>query len=395
MLLCATTAITADLTTALDAWWRFDEPGVATVADQSGSESSHDGTLNGKAIVSALGLCGGAGDFSNGEMNVSNHADINLGINTQRTIALWFMADDVDAPGRQMLYEEGGGTRGLNIYIEDGELVVGGWNRAESGWQGTWLRTSAVEEGQWHHVVLTLDGGATTQPDALRAYLDGSLYGSGEGSQLWSHSGDVTIGGVGDTLFPDGGSGAAAFQGLIDDSRLYNRALSSHDVAVLSGQFNEGAAITLATQWRDDLLAFYDLPEVIGMVLESDTAQSTASADAQTQTATQGEPARAAAYAAPGADKSPDAPPQDAPPPTAPASTTATDSLADNIDSAGHETNVSPVAVDSDAEGDTETEEDTTPRVTEVPTEGKGTRDKRDTPEQSEPEPSVAGARDD
>ena len=58
LLFCATTALFADLATELDAWWRFDDAGVTTVADDSGSVSTHAGSLNGAASVSALGRCG-------------------------------------------------------------------------------------------------------------------------------------------------------------------------------------------------------------------------------------------------------------------------------------------------------------------------------------------------
>ncbi|XAM00495.1 LamG domain-containing protein [Phycisphaeraceae bacterium D3-23] len=368
LLLCASSAITADLTTELNAWWRFDEPGVATVADESGSASTHSGTLNGAAGVSALGLCGGAGVFAGGEMNVANHNDINLDTNAKRTIALWFNADDLDAPGRQMLYEEGGGTRGLNIYLDAGQLVVGGWNRAESGWQGTWLSTQAVWAGQWHHVVLTLDGTATTQPDALRAYLDGNLFASGEGSQLWSHSGDITIGGVGDTLFPDGGSGAAAFLGLIDDFRIYNRALSPHDVAVLSGQYNEGAAITLATTWRDDLTAFYNLPEAVETVLHNDgTAVSDTTTHPTAKTPSSAEADKPGGFTAPGVDETPEqaTPETNAPPPPPPDTTVDTGAnAADNADPSLDDTST------AHAEAEPSDDEEA-PRVTEVPTDGK------------------------
>jgi len=272
LLFCATAAVFADLASDLDAWWRFDDVGVTTVADDSGSVSTHAGALNGAASVSALGFCGGSGLFAGGEMNVANHSDINLGTNTQRTIALWFQADDVAGAGRQLLYEEGGGTRGLNIYIEDGRLVVGGWNRSESGWLGTWVSTGAVESGRWHHVALTLDGGPTTQPDALHGYLDGVRFGSGEGSQLWSHSGDVTIGGVGDTRYPDGGGGSTAFLGRIDDMRIYNRALSSYDVSVLGGGFNEGAALTLAQEQRLALVTPLSAPADLDTATEQELA---------------------------------------------------------------------------------------------------------------------------
>ncbi|MEM9414423.1 MAG: LamG domain-containing protein [Planctomycetota bacterium] len=375
VLLCASNAITAVLASALDAWWRFDEVGVTTITDDSGSANSHTGTLNGAATVSALGLCGGAAVFTGGEMNVANHSDINLDTHTQRTVALWFNADDLNAPGRQMLYEEGGGTRGLNIYIENGQLVVGGWNRAESGWQGTWLSTDAIVAGHWHHVVLTLDGGPTTQPGALHAYLDGQLFASGEGSQLWPHSGDITLGGIGDTRFPDGSGGAAAFLGHIDDFRIYNRALSAHDIAVLSGRYNEGAAIKLATTWRDSLIPERAAPIA---TTQSDALNHPALAQ-QPESPGQGinlhatadtDPARSSAFAAPGVDEAPPtpaaAPGDQTPPPEPPATTNAPTAANDNtplpVDSATHS---------ADAADDEAAVTDEEPQVAEVPTDDK------------------------
>jgi hypothetical protein len=172
-----------------------------------------------------------------GYVEVADSADINLSSHGQRTIALSFKADDII--GRQVLYEEGGGSRGLIVYIENGQLTVGGWNRvsSESDWRGTWLSTS-VTAGQWHHVALTLNGGGTVTADALKGYLDGQLFGSGTGSQLWSRSGDIGIGGNNDsTVFADEVTSTASslFTGMLDDVRIYNRTLTDEEIALLAG----------------------------------------------------------------------------------------------------------------------------------------------------------------
>ena len=92
---------------------------------------------------------------------------------------------------------------------EDGQLYVGGWNAVagESNWTETFLATAAPTDGEWHHVALTLEGGATVSTDALKAYLDGASIGSGDGSQLWDHGGDIGFGNMNEgTLFHDGGA---------------------------------------------------------------------------------------------------------------------------------------------------------------------------------------------
>jgi hypothetical protein len=120
------------------------------------------------------------------------------------------------------------------IYIDAGRLYVGGWNRvaSESDWAGTFLST-AVTAGQWHNVTVTLDGTDTVQRDALRGYLDGVLFGSGDGSQLWGHVDPTGIGRMnGATVFHDGyGSGSEfRFAGLMDDLRIYDRVFADDEV---------------------------------------------------------------------------------------------------------------------------------------------------------------------
>jgi dienelactone hydrolase len=185
---------------------------------------------------------------------IANSSDINTSTVTQRTISLAFHAADVNA--RQVLFEEGGGTRGLVIYIENGKLYVGGWNKttSESGWAGTWLSTD-VASGQWHHVALTLNGSPSVQPGALRGYLDGRLFGAGDGSQLWAHSGGIGVGGNnGSTVYHNGNSSVDyRFEGLLDEVRIYNRTLSDDEVSILGATVSAlGNITTVPTMFADD-----------------------------------------------------------------------------------------------------------------------------------------------
>src|SRR3989338_9061178 len=159
---------------------------------------------------------------------IANTPDINLGIHTERTLAIWFRVEDASINTRkQVIWEEGGGGRGLNIYVHDGKLYVGGWNgvATESNWQGTYLST-AIEGSGWHHVVLTLKGGETISADALKGYLDGVEFGRGECSQLWEHAALIGIGGVNNaTRFHDeaimDGNGHY-FKEKINQIKIYN-----------------------------------------------------------------------------------------------------------------------------------------------------------------------------
>ena len=201
-------------------------------SDGSGAGENNGGTLVGDAtIFGGTLILDGDGDF----VAIDDSPDINLGTHGQRTIALDFLATEVGS--RQVLYEEGANVRGLVIYIDGGRLYVGGWNipTSESGWNPTFISTP-VSAGQWNSVALVLDGGSALRPGALTGYLNGSAFGFAEGSQLWSHSGDIGIGAInGTTIFHNGTqSSGAYFGGSIDNFNLYNRALDSGEIQGLA-----------------------------------------------------------------------------------------------------------------------------------------------------------------
>ncbi|NJK37283.1 MAG: LamG domain-containing protein [Oscillatoriales cyanobacterium SM2_3_0] len=188
------------------------------------------------------GVTGSAISLDGGEqrVNVANSSDINLGNHQQRTISLWFKVDNrVTGDQKQVIYEEGGSTRGLNAYIDQNKLYVGGWNEpaVESDWDGTWLVADSLVVDQWHHLGLVLDGDETKFADALTAYLDGQSLGSGVGSQLWSHAGGIGIGGInGSTTFHDGtvSESGSGLVGEIDEVNLFNSALSTEQIQLLA-----------------------------------------------------------------------------------------------------------------------------------------------------------------
>ena len=189
-------------------------------------------------------------DGSNDFVAIPNSNDINTGSNnhSQKTIEAWFSVNDKSVTSRkQTIYEQGGTVRGLNIYVYGGSLYVGGWNEpnSESNWNpGTFLSTNAIENNSWYHVALTLDGGSSVTNNAFKGYLNGVQFGSGEGSKLWNHGGDVTIARNKDTKFHDGDYNSAKyFDGKIDELRLWNTTRTEAEIAskkdtVLNGDEN-------------------------------------------------------------------------------------------------------------------------------------------------------------
>ncbi|MBR8828539.1 MAG: LamG domain-containing protein [Gomphosphaeria aponina SAG 52.96 = DSM 107014] len=222
---------------------KFDETSGIKAADSSPYGNDNFGQLRKGASFQDVGdkIAGVVKlDGINDYVHV-NDSDINLGINAKRTVSLWFKADDVDISNRkQILYEEGGNTKGLNIYINNGFLYVGGWNQPISKWHGTYLASDAISDDTWHHVTLVLDainGLKSTTDDAFLAYLDGELMGTGKGSQLDKRVDNIGIGSLNQTTkFHDGnakGTSTNSFAGMIEDVRVYNRALTADEIDIL------------------------------------------------------------------------------------------------------------------------------------------------------------------
>jgi hypothetical protein len=98
--------------------------------------------------------------------------------------------------------------------------------------------TTAINDGQWHHVVAMLD----RTSEELRVYIDGLLEGTGD---ISGFSGSQETGAE---PFEVGSRNQSyTFDGTIDDVRLYKRALSIGEVAALYAEREEDAATTNGT----------------------------------------------------------------------------------------------------------------------------------------------------
>jgi len=153
---------------------------------------------------------------------IPNSSDINL-VNKlkKRSISIWFKANDINKANKQVIYEEGDGSAGFNIYIFNGSLYMGAWAEA-NGWYGTFNSTASISSGSWHHASLVF----SSKLSSFISYLDGVQFGSVSSSEeLPKHSGDICIGRNGDTKFHDGDDNNinSFFEGSIDELRIWNK----------------------------------------------------------------------------------------------------------------------------------------------------------------------------
>ncbi|MFQ6044156.1 MAG: LamG-like jellyroll fold domain-containing protein [Candidatus Poribacteria bacterium] len=213
--------------------------------DKGDAKDSSKKGLNGNivgGVKSVKGVVGKALQFDGkkGGIKIPDSADINTGgPYTDRTIVAFFNCDDVDIDSRkQTIYEEGGRTRGLVLYVFDGEVYVGGWNRAEYNWNGAWP-SAPVKSNKWYHVGLVIrNAKGKVEKDKFEMWLNGDLIAKESGGQLHAHGDDIGIGHVNqNTVFHDedgSGSDIHWFGGMIDEVAVYNSAFDEADFRQLA-----------------------------------------------------------------------------------------------------------------------------------------------------------------
>ena len=154
----------------------------------------------------------------------------------QRTVSMWFNADDLIAEREQVLFEEGNRMQGLNMYLKENLLYFGDWSGSDKGGAGSWVSTDKADAGKWHHAAMVLDA-QTGAEGTLTAYLDGEQIGQTSGAALLADKGMIGLGNVGGTTrFKDGyGSGQNnGLSGAVDEVKIFNDALSSDQIHQLA-----------------------------------------------------------------------------------------------------------------------------------------------------------------
>ncbi|GAA3568774.1 LamG-like jellyroll fold domain-containing protein [Snuella lapsa] len=187
-----------------------------------------------------------------------------IGGDGARSVTAWFKTTGT---GRETIvsYGKDNGGKMFNVMIDAGVP------RLEAGSSSLITADISLNDDVWHHIVVTydpLDGAKLSQ---CKIYIDGVLStntvdGSGSfQSDIVSIDTDVLTNflKIGSAIY-----GSHTFHGLIDDVRIYNRAISEAEVVLVK---NRATLSTATTKLKQDIKAY---PTVVDHALNINVASA-------------------------------------------------------------------------------------------------------------------------
>jgi hypothetical protein len=193
--------------------------------DASDSAGSNDGTLTNGASVATDGERGKVLSLDGSNDYVALPSSEMTAGRSELTLAMW-VKPDVWTYSRT-IYDEYGGTGGAywQFTVANGGFYTRDSSTGTNGARNNDLTTPTLSTGEWQHVAMVY-----SVNNSLKAiYIDGepAVSTSTSVDTLTSDRAGAGIGYACDGLF---------FDGMIDDVRLYSRALSEDEIELLAGQ---------------------------------------------------------------------------------------------------------------------------------------------------------------
>jgi len=210
----------SDVTDGLVSHWKFDDGAGPVAYDSVGN---NDGTIYGATWTNGI-LSGALAFDSEEEDYVDCGDDPSLFGMSAITLSAWVKPESTGTTGRIIASYQGRSPT-YALYMDSGEENAGFNLYLEGGSAFAYETDNELTFGAWHHVVGTYDGSEMT------IYLDGTARAI-ESVALG------TVNSAGDPV-SIGGRGYY-FDGLIDDARIYDKALSAEEVGRLYARELEG-----------------------------------------------------------------------------------------------------------------------------------------------------------
>ncbi|WP_346190072.1 cadherin domain-containing protein, partial [Rubritalea halochordaticola] len=204
----------------LNAWWPMDEGSGSVTYDKLGSAA--DGVIQGAGWTTGVGQNALVFD-GNDMVKCGNNASLSGA--TPFTASAWVKVD-AGSTSQGVIIQQ----RAANGYNGQFQVTVGGngtlgfYLYGNSAQQFSFSGATAINDGQWHHVVAKRDGQGNAS-----IWLDGVMDGSVTGTTVRDLGSGIDIG-----IGADIRDNNKYFKGSIDEVRLYSRELSTAEILSLS-----------------------------------------------------------------------------------------------------------------------------------------------------------------
>ncbi len=204
--------------------WRFDEGSGTKLVDSTGNYSDLTSTA-----VYVEGLDGTALSFNGSSQNATGNAHLNL--DTELTVSVFIKAASTVEKWRVFLASKSKSEAGhFELYFNGSKYVE---FYAPNLSQQTINSGKALNDDKWHHIAVTLSNGVLTM------YVDGAAVKSVSGvtGTLSGTDNKIYFGSLGNSMY---------YKGLLDDARIYGRALSAAEIGMLS-------TLKTEAEWSDGI----------------------------------------------------------------------------------------------------------------------------------------------
>ncbi len=200
--------------------------------------------VNGRPII----FFDGEDDFI--KYNSSNNINTD-GPYEEKFISIAFQTRN-DVASRQWIYEQGGNVRGINFYIENGDLYMGAYNLANDDETTPWPYIYVqipIQANQTYVASFSFD----YPNDRIIGYLNGVAQDTVRGiGRLHSHPNEIGLGGMNSQSYDPNGqvnSGVFPFKGNLLEFISYEYALNQAQTRIFHDYLN--AKFGLATELYD------------------------------------------------------------------------------------------------------------------------------------------------
>jgi hypothetical protein len=203
----------------LAGWWKFDETSGNIAADSSGG--NHNGTLIGN-VKWAKGRIGGAIELDGHDSFVRIADKSAFDMADEVTVACWVNFRSVPVEWTAIVTKGDSAWRLSTVNRERKfHMSVNDYNRNDLDTISL-NGSSTMSDGEWHHVAAVYNG------SVMKLYVDGKL----DATKPWD--GGIAKNNFNVLIGENAEKSGRCFDGLIDDVRIYNYALSESEIKALA-----------------------------------------------------------------------------------------------------------------------------------------------------------------